>query len=311
MNWLELTVEAEPEAVEAVSELFSRLGYNGGVVVEQPLGVEARGSSTWEDMPQAWIDHSRPVKISTYLHNDDKSEATRRQIEEGLWHLAQMRQVGPLQVEERDEEDWANTWRTFYVTMRIGKRTVIKPSWLEFSPNEADIVVDLDPGMAFGTGYHPTTSLCLEALEDHVQPNTNILDLGCGSGILTIAAAKLGGPSVRLYSLDIDPLAVKATTENAARNGLQEQVTVEEGSTTLAADYGPFSLIVANLLASLLIEMAKSLYDLLEPGGTLIASGIFHERGDNVIRAFEGAGLTVTEKKQEEDWLCLISVRAQ
>lgn len=309
MNWLELSVDVDSEAVEAVSELFTRFGYNGGVVVEQPLGLAAHGPENWEDQDQAWVDVSRPVTVSTYLHNDEQAPETRRQIEGGLWHLAQMRQVGPLRVTERDEEDWANTWRAFYVTLRIGKRTVIKPSWLEFTPKEGDVVVDLDPGMAFGTGYHPTTSLCLEALEDYVQPDTNILDLGTGSGILSIAAAKLGGPGVRIFALDIDAVAVGATRENVARNGLNGQIIVEQGSTTLAADFAPYNLIVANLLAAIIIDLAKSLHDLLEPGGTLISSGIFHERGDNVIAALEKAGLPVREKKQEGDWLCLISVR--
>src|SRR5207237_1032052 len=144
---------------------------------------------------------------------------------------------------------------------------------------------------------------------DYVRPNTNILDLGTGSGILAIAAAKLGGPSVRIFAVDTDAVAVEATRENVARNGLAGQIVVEQGSTALAADFGPYNLIVANLLAALLIDMAKSLHDLLEPGGTLISSGIFHERGDNVIAAMEKAGLPVQEKKQEGDWLCLISVR--
>lgn len=311
MNWLELSVEVDPEAVEAVSELFTRYGYNGGVVVEQPLGATADDPATWEELPNAWIDQSRPVSVRTYLANDEQAQQTRQQVEQALWHLAQMRQVGPLRVEERDEEDWANTWKTFYVTLRVGKRTVIKPSWLDFTPNEGDVIVDLDPGMAFGTGYHPTTSLCLEALEDYVQPDTNILDLGTGSGILAIAAAKLGGPSVRVFGLDTDSIAVEAATENIKRNGLDDRVRIEHGGTPLAADFGPFNLIVANLLAKIIIDVAGSLYELLEPGGVLISSGIFHERGDAVIEALEKAKLPVRETKQEGDWLCLVSVKEQ
>jgi ribosomal protein L11 methyltransferase len=308
-NWLELSVDVDPEAVEAVSELFARFGYNGGVVIEQPVGDAADEPGNWEDIPQAWVDDSRPVSVRTYLCNDAQAPETRRQIEEALWHLAQMRQVGPLRVEERNEEDWANAWKSFYTTLRVGKRIVIKPSWLDFTPNEGDIVVDLDPGMAFGTGYHPTTALCLEALEDYAQPDTNILDLGTGSGILAIAAGKLGGPSVRVFAVDTDAVAVEATRENVERNGLDGQIVVEQGSTAAAAERGPYNLVVANLLASIIIVLAKSLHDLLEPGGTLISSGIFHERGDNVIVALEKAGLPIREKRQEGDWLCLISVR--
>ena len=311
MNWLELSVEADPEAVEAVSELFSRYGYNGGVVVEQPLGPTADDPATWEDLPNVWIDGTRPVSVRTYIANDARAPEVRREIEQALWHLAQMRSVSPLSVEERDEEDWANTWKAYYVTLRVGKRTVIKPSWLEYTPKDDDVIVDLDPGMAFGTGYHPTTSLCLEALEDYVQPETNILDLGTGSGILAIAAAKLGGPSVRAFGVDIDGVAVVAARENVKRNGLDEQIRIEQGGTLLAADIGPYNLIVANLLAKIISDLAGTLYELLEPGGVLISSGIFHERAEGVVEALEKAELPVRERRQEGDWVCLVSVREQ
>jgi ribosomal protein L11 methyltransferase len=311
MNWLELSVEADPEAVEAVSELFSRYGYNGGVVVEQPLGPTAEEPATWEDLPNVWIDNARPVSVRTYIANDARAREVRKEIEQALWHLAQMRSVGPLSVEERDEEDWANTWKTYYVTLRVGRRTVIKPSWLEYTLKDDDVVVDLDPGMAFGTGYHPTTSLCLEALEDYVQPETNILDLGTGSGILAIAAAKLGGPSVRVFGVDIDGVAVDAARENVKRNGLDEQIRMEKGGTLLAADIGPYNLIVANLLAKIITDLSGTLYELLEPGGVLISSGIFHERADGVVEALERAKLPVRERRQEGDWVCLVSVREQ
>ena len=195
----------------------------------------------------------------------------------------------------------------------MGKRIVIKPSWLEYTPRPDDVVLDLDPGMAFGTGLHPTTRLCLEALEEyvHVGSHSNILDLGTGSGILAIAAAKLGGPETRLTATDTDIIAVEATQQNVERNNLSGQITVEQGSTAAAEPNGPYSLIVANILASVIIDLSHSLYKLLEPGGMLISSGIFIERGEAVVQALEKAGLPVQEKKQEGDWLCLISVRGR
>src|SRR5437868_7086034 len=152
MNWLELSVEADPEAVEAISELFSRYGYQSGVVIEQPLAANADDPATWEDLPDAWVDQARPVSVRTYILNDAQAPETRKQVEQALWHLAQMRGIGPLRVEERDEEDWANAWKRYYVTLHVGKRTVIKPSWLDYTASEDEIIVDLDPGMAFGTG---------------------------------------------------------------------------------------------------------------------------------------------------------------
>jgi ribosomal protein L11 methyltransferase len=221
-----------------------------------------------------------------------------------------MRPVGELRVRECKEEDWANAWKAFYGIQRLGKHIVIKPSWLEYNPREGDVVLDLDPGMAFGTGLHPTTRLCLEALEEEVKPGpANVLDLGTGSGILAIAAARLGGPGTRIAAIDTDSVAVEATRQNVERNGLTAQIRVEQGSTGAAKEYAPYNLIVANILASVIIDLSKSLHDLLEPGGTLISSGIFIERGDAVVEALERAGLPVRENKREGDWLCLISAR--
>src|SRR4051812_7528340 len=221
-----------------------------------------------------------------------------------------MRPVGDLRVRECKEEDWANAWKAFYGIQRLGKQIVIKPSWLEYTPKEGDIVLDLDPGMAFGTGLHPTTRLCIMALEDEVRPGpANVLDLGTGSGILAIAAAKLGGPDVKIAAIDTDSVAVEATRQNVERNGLSGQISVQQGSAEAARASAPYNMVVANILASVIIDLSGSFYGLLEPGGTLISSGIFIERGDAVVDALEKAGLPVREKKREGDWLCLISVR--
>lgn len=312
-DWLELSVEVDPEAVEPVSELFARLGYNGGVVVEQPLVVPEGEYPDWSALQQPEIDPNRPISVRTYLPDDEEATAKRREIEQALWHLGRMRQVGSLNVKPCKEEDWANAWKDYYGIQRMGERIVIKPSWLEYSPREDDVVLDLDPGMAFGTGLHPTTRLCLAALEEYVRPGTraNLLDLGTGSGILAIAAAKLGGPGVRVLALDIDQIAVDTTRENVERNGLLEQITVGQGSATAAQENAPYDLIVANILASVIIDLSKSLSELLAPGGTLIASGIFHERGSSVVEALERVGLPVREKRQEGDWICLVSDRQQ
>jgi ribosomal protein L11 methyltransferase len=310
MDWLELSVEVDPEAVEPVSELFARLGYNGGVVVEQPLLGPAVEHASWDELQHPEIDPSRPISVRTYLPLDAEAPEKRQQIEQALWHLGRMRPVGGLNVRECKEEDWANAWKAFYGIQRMGRRIVIKPSWLDYNPREGDVVLDLDPGMAFGTGLHPTTRLCLEALEDLVQPGRYVLDVGTGSGILAIAAAKLGGSGTRVIALDIDPIAVDATAQNVARNGLTGQITVGQGSAVAAQEDGPYDLVVANILASVIIEMSKSLYTLVKPGGTLISSGIFHERGAGVVHALEAAGLPVRETRQEGDWLCLISERA-
>jgi ribosomal protein L11 methyltransferase len=310
MDWLELSVEVDPEAVEPVSELFARVGYNGGVVVEQAAPAEQGEQDSWDELQYMEIDPNRPISVRTYLPIEEGVEEKRGEIEQALWHLGRMRPVGELRVRECKEEDWANAWKAFYGIQRLGKHIVIKPSWLEYKPKEGDVVLDLDPGMAFGTGLHPTTRLCLAALEDEVKPGpANVLDLGTGSGILAIAAARLGGPETRIAAIDTDSVAVEATRQNVERNGLAAQISVEQGSTGAAKEYAPYNLIVANILASVIIDLSKSLHDLLEPGGTLISSGIFIERGDAVVEALERAGLPVRESKREGDWLCLISAR--
>ena len=352
MDWLELSVEVDPEAVEPVSELFARLGYNGGVVVEQTLSGPQAEQDSWDELQHPEIDPTRPINVRTYLPVDAEADNKQHKIEEALWHLGRMRPVGELRTRQCKEEDWANAWKAFYGVQRIGKRIVIKPSWLDYTPRANDVVLDLDPGMAFGTGLHPTTRLCLAALEDHVPVLTKdeglrtkedeeqkadeahvsrithhaqteirvpsgrpqseiILDLGTGSGILAIAAARLGGESVRVVALDTDSVAVDATTQNVKRNGLAGQIEVGQGSAEAAKDGGPYDLIVANILASVIIELSKSLAGLLVPGGTLISSGIFFERGEAVKSALGRAGLPVREERKEGDWLCLVSVREQ
>jgi ribosomal protein L11 methyltransferase len=311
MNWIELSVEVDPEAVEPVSELFARVGYNGGVVVEQSLLSQDEEPGTWSELAPPEIDPTRPVSVRTYLPDDSDASNVRRQVEEALWHLGRMREIGPLNVRECKEEDWANAWKAFYGIQRVGERTVIKPSWLEYTPREGDIVLDLDPGMAFGTGLHPTTRLCLIALERFVQPGMNILDLGTGSGILAISAAKLGGPTTTVTALDTDRIAVEATEQNMERNGLTAQIEVGQGSSDAAREDGPYDLVVANILASVIIELSRSLHSLIEPGGMLISSGIFIDRGEAVVEALTKAGLPVRERVQEGDWLCLVSVREQ
>jgi ribosomal protein L11 methyltransferase len=281
------------------------------VVVEQAAPEVQAEQSSWDELQYMEIDPSRPISVRTYLPIDKDAPEKRKQIEQALWHLGRMRPVGDLRVRECKEEDWANAWKAFYGIQRLGKQIVIKPSWLEYKPKEGDVVLDLDPGMAFGTGLHPTTRLCLVALEEQVQPGMKMLDLGTGSGILAIAAAKLGGPEATVEAVDTDIVAVHATQQNVERNDLSVQISVEQGSAEAAKVDGPYRLVVANILASVIIELAKSLYTLVEPGGTLITSGIIIERGDAVAAALERAGLPVRETKREGDWLCLISERAQ
>ncbi|MEF3273305.1 MAG: 50S ribosomal protein L11 methyltransferase [Chloroflexus sp.] len=322
-TWLEIAVEVEPEAVESVAEILSRYGYNGGVVVEQ-------GWIAGDEGPEFEYDPNRPVWLRTYLPVDDQVEEMRQRIEHALWHVSQIRPLGPIQTRTLAEEDWSNAWKQFYSVLRIGERIVIVPSWLDYQPIPNEIVLLLDPGMAFGTGLHPTTRLCLQLLERLVQPGQHVLDLGTGSGILAIAAAKLGAGTV--LALDNDPVAVQVAQENVARNQVQAIVQVAEGSLGagqamghwLSGDFGPdqpdpalsadtphaaFDLIVANLIAKVLVVLAPDLAAALKPGGRLVSSGIINVKEDDVATAFAAVGLQQIERYVEGEWVALVHTR--
>ena len=212
---------------------------------------------------------------------------------------------------------------------KAGEKTVIVPSWLEYTPHPGEVIIRLDPGMAFGTGLHPTTRLCLALLEGYVQPGQVVLDLGSGSGILAIAAAHLGAQ--RVLALDTDPIAVEASAANAARNGVGAQVVSAEGSLgrglelgnwltsssearepnleSAAANPGSFDLIVANILARILAILADDMANALAPGALLLSSGIIADREDEVALAYAAAGLERIERRQEGDWVALVHQR--
>ena len=211
MRWLEVRVAADSEAVEAVSELFARYGYQGGVAIEEQYAQDNDGDNLH-------VDPAQPVVVTTYLADTPGVQETISRLEQALWHLSQMRYVGPLSVGTREEEDWANAWKEHFHVHRVGNSVVIRPPWQPYEPRPDDVVITLDPGMAFGTGLHPSTQLCLIAAEDLVQAGDRLLDVGTGSGILAIAAMKLGAG--RVLGLDVEEVAIQAARTNGEANGI-------------------------------------------------------------------------------------------
>ncbi len=303
--WLELSVAADTEAVEAVSEILARVA-PGGTSVEPAFELVDEGL-------RARVDPTRPSIVRAYVPSRDPAAAERAvaAASEALGHLQAfgLRPIGELTTRLVHEADWAEAWKAYFPVLRVGRRIVIKPTWRRHRPAAGDVVLALDPGMAFGTGLHPTTRLCLAALDDLADrgrlDSARVLDVGCGSGILSIAAAKLGAASV--LGVDTDPIAIEATIANAARNGLADRIAARPGS--LPTGDGPFDVLLANLIASLLVELATLLRDELRPGGTLLASGIFVDREAEVSAAFEAAALTVTGRSIEGEWTALEAVR--
>jgi ribosomal protein L11 methyltransferase len=303
--WLELSVDADVEAVEAVSEILSRFA-PGGASVEPAFELVEEGLG-------ARLDPSRPSIVRAYVPARDPAAAERAAADAGaaLGHLQAfgLRAIGELTTRLVHEADWAEAWKAYFPVLRVGRRLVIRPTWLDAEPGPDDVVLDLDPGMAFGTGLHPTTRLCLIALESLADRGrlrgARVLDVGCGSGILAIAAAKLGAASV--VGIDVDPIAVEATLANAATNGLSGRISARLGS--LPSGLPPFDVASANLIASLLVELAPALAAELRRHGTLVSSGIFIDREADVRWAFAKALLDVGETWDEGDWVALEAVR--
>ncbi len=303
--WLELSVAVDHEAVEAVSEILSRAA-PGGTSVEPALELV-------EDGLAARVDLGRPAIVRAYL--PVRSPAAARdavaQADRELGHLQAfgLRPIGDLGACVVREADWANAWKAHFPVLRVGQRIVIRPTWRRHRRAPGDVVLALDPGMAFGTGLHPTTRLCLAALEALADrgalSGARVLDVGSGSGILSIGAALLGAASV--LAVDVDPIAVEASAANARRNRLARRIRSREGSAP--SGEGPFDVVLANLIASLLVTLADGLVEDLRPGGTLLASGIFADREAEVVAAFEQRGLTIARRWAEGDWVALEAVR--
>src|ERR1035437_7816382 len=309
--WVELAVAADIEAVEAVSEILTRFA-PGGTSVEPGFGLTDEGLG-------AVIDTTKPAIVRAYLTGLDPAgvEAAIAEATTALGHLQAfgLRPIGDLQVRTVREVDWAEAWKSHFPVLRVGRRLVIRPTWRRHHHEPEDVVLSLDPGMAFGTGLHPTTRLCLAALETLADEGllargrarngtARVIDVGCGSGILAIAAGALGRGE--MLGVDTDPIAVESTTANARLNGQSRRLRVRQGS--VPSGEGPFDIILANLIASLLVLLARPLRDELAPGGHILASGIFRDREGDVRGAFEAAGLTVARRWAEEDWVALEAV---
>jgi len=300
----------EAEIAEAVSEVMSRYAPDG-VAIEQiardiQLGADEGAAAQLEPS----------VAVRAYLPLEADVETKRRQLEEALWHLGRIAPIPEPTFRIVAESDWANAWKEHYHVAHLGNRFVIKPTWREYQAQPGEIVMELDPGMAFGTGLHPTTQMCLAAIEKVARPEMRALDLGTGSGILAIGAALLGVKTI--VAIDNDPLAVKVAAGNAALNHVAEQITVEPGTldeAKAAARAGRpagFDLIIVNILARVIIGMCEDgLGRVVRPGGLAIFAGLIDTQEYGVREALQAQGLAVIERLQEKDWVCLIAKRGE
>ncbi|MCC7361024.1 MAG: 50S ribosomal protein L11 methyltransferase [Anaerolineales bacterium] len=302
-QWLEVSLTVNGETAEAVADVLARFAPEG-------VALEATRLETAPD-----TDETRPtgdVLVRAYLPVDADLEARRRQLEEALWHLGQILPLPAPNYQPIAETNWSEAWKANFHPMRLGRRLMIIPAWLNPPLEPTDLPIRLDPGMAFGTGTHPTTQLCLLALERHLKPGGRVLDLGTGSGILAIAAAKLGAAHV--LGVDIDDEAVRVAGENIVANGVAGQVRIGRGSLAevLADQYGAewrgAPLVVANILARVIVTLlAEGLADTVQAGGRLIVSGILDSQAYQVNAALKMAGLNVLAQEQIDDWVAIIA----
>ena len=314
-NWLEVSLLVNGELAEAVADVLARFAPNG--VVTESTGVK------FLDEENEGIAVG-PISVRAYLEVNDQLEETRQKLEEALFYLGMIQPLPAPVYKQIADRNWMEAWKEHYKPIPIGKRLMIVPAWMD-SPEPSRIAIRIDPGMAFGTGTHPTTQLCLELIEEFMEERrktkenssfifhlSSLIDIGCGSGILSIAALKLG--ATRALGVDIDIESVRNSRENADKNGIGAELILGQGSVA-EVKAGQFAfasapLVVANILAPVIIRLFDAgLADLVEAGGAVILSGILSEQAEKVREAAQAKGLVLTEQRQMGDWVALAMSR--
>lgn len=307
-TWIEVRVITKSEALEPVSGIFYSLDCKG-VAIEDPEDILGReqGPLTWDFADINVLEHKgKFAVVKAYFAEEDNIEEILGYINEKLVELKEMGiDLGEAKVEHEKmyEEDWANTWKQYYKPSKVGEKIVVKPIWEEYEQKEGELVVNLDPGMAFGTGTHETTRMCIQALEKYVKEESTVFDVGCGSGILAIAAAKLGAKLA--VGVDLDPVAVESSIENVGYNNLNN-IEILHGNLVEVID-GKSDIVVANILAEIICILTDDVKRVMKDGGVFITSGIIHDRVDMVCEKLEATGFEVIEKNRDGEWNCIVA----
>ncbi len=310
-SWTKITVTTSLEAVEAVTGILMDAGV-GGVEIGDPRiwQEEAASHDRYGELYPTIspVSDDAPVDVIAYLAGDCRDTEIISLIQGRVLALTDVAlNPAPALVNTQllADSDWAHAWKDFYHTQRVGLRIVIKPTWEAYTASADDVVLELDPGMAFGTGEHKTTRLCLLQLERLIRPGYLVYDIGAGSGILSLAAAKLG--AARVVACDLDPVAVQVAQENVVRNGLTRRISVQKGP--IDGIHGKADLIVANIITDVIIDILPAVLERLVPGGYFVAGGIIGQRRDEVVAALREVGFSLLEEELDDDWLCLVSTR--
>jgi len=306
MDWTSITIRTTTEGAEIVSGMLMSLGLAASEI-EDRTDVERsqRPEGKWDMIdPEVFARMEENVKMTLYIPSDERREGTLQEIEQRLNDMKNDDfgiDMGELSMEIGgvDDQDWAENWKKSYKAFPLGQHFVVKPTWCPWEEREGDKIIEMDPGMAFGTGTHETTRLCASLLEEYVTPGCSVLDVGCGSGILAICASKLGAGEC--FACDIDPVAVRIAADNVRVNGTAN-VTCAESDLLKSVPAEKYDVCVANIVADVIIRMAPDIGAYMKDSGVLIVSGIIEERADEVIAVLENCGFTVSGGKRENGW---------
>ena len=308
MNWTEVTIKTTTEAVEAISNILMEERC-GGVMIEDPKDFlfQKKNELDWDYVEEEVFNKSGQdgVLIKTYIPEERNVLELIETVKARIALLPSFGlDIGSVSLSNVNESDWANEWKKYYKPTKVGKKIVVKPSWEEYEKQEGDLIIELDPGMAFGTGTHETTSMCIRELENYVDETKTVFDIGCGSGILAIAAAQLGAKEV--VAGDLDEVAVKVSKENCEINNVSDKVVVKHGSLFEVVD-SKADVIVANIIADIIKILAKDVSKFLKDDGVFISSGIILAKIDEVCEALEENGFEIVKVERLGEWSAIVS----
>ena len=307
-TWIEVRVITKSEALEPISGIFYGLDCKG-VAIEDPEDILGReqGPLTWDFADINVLEHKgKFAVVKGYFSEEDNIDEIIAYINEKIEEIKALGidvGEGKVEFEKMYEEDWANNWKKYYKPSKVGEKIVVKPIWEEYEVKDEELVVELDPGMAFGTGEHETTRMCIQALEKYVQKDSTVFDVGCGSGILAIAAAKLGAKLA--VGVDLDPVAVESAKENVGFNNI-DNIEILHGNLIEVID-GKADIVVANIIAEIICILTEDVSRVIKPNGYFITSGIIHDRVEMVTNKLEECGFEVVKVNKDGEWNCIIA----
>lgn len=309
MDWIEVKASVNREAVDAVTEIFYEFGA-GGVSVDEPIEQYIENENIyWDYIDESKIDRNVESKVMAYYSTlEENLEQKIQKIKSRIENLSEFGlTVGSAKVETAicKQEDWENSWKQFFKPIKVTDKVVIKPQWEEYEAQPDEIVIHIDPGMAFGTGSHETTSMCIEALEKNIRPKAEVLDVGTGSGVLSIASALLGAE--KIVGVDLDPVAVEVAKENILLNHVEDRVEIKYGDLVKAIT-GKYDIVVANIIAeAILILLDSDVKSYLKPSGIFICSGIIREKEQVIQDKLSELGFNIREVERKGEWICITS----